>query len=248
MLPAPDRHLPFEGCFNFRDLGGYVGAGGRSVRWRVLFRADGLHRLTAADAAALRELGLRTVVDLRTLDEVTERGRIDPHPDVTYHHLPMFDVLPPAEELPRWERPDFVAAEYRRMLTAGGPTIGRVLELLADPDTYPVAYHCFAGKDRTGIMSAIVLELLGVADDDIVADYALSQIGMTRMLATLRERYPERVSELDASAAAIVAADPASMAAFLAEFGAEHGGADRYAASLGLEGIGARLRALLLEG
>ncbi|MHB1929434.1 MAG: tyrosine-protein phosphatase [Acidimicrobiales bacterium] len=248
MLPAaPERHLPFEGCFNFRDLGGYRSADGRRVRWRVLFRADGLHRLTPGDLRSLRELGLRTVIDLRTADEVNDRGRLDADPGLRYHHLPMFDVLPPAEELPLWERPEFVAAEYRRMLAAGSATVARVLELLADPAAYPVAYHCFAGKDRTGIMSAVVLELLGVADEDIVADYALSRQGMARMLAWWRERSPDRAAEIDASASAIAAAEPASMAAFLDSFRADHGSAEAYAATLGLEGVGDRLRHLLLE-
>lgn len=245
--PSPERWLPFEGCFNFRDLGGYRGAGGRPVRWRVLFRADGLHRLTDPDRDSLRALGLRTVIDLRTRDEVTERGRVPDHDGLDYHHLPMLDVLPPDDELPRWERFEHVAAEYRRMLAEGAPTIAQVLALLADEERYPAVYHCFAGKDRTGILTALVLELLGVADDDIVADYALSQIGMQRMLTQLRARYPERAAEIDASAAAIASADPATMATFLAAFRAEHGGADAFAAALGLPGIAGRLRELLLE-
>jgi len=70
------RFVELRGCFNFRDLGGYTGAGGRRVRWRRLFRADGLHRLTDEDCRDLAELGLRTVIDLRSGDELTERGRI----------------------------------------------------------------------------------------------------------------------------------------------------------------------------
>ena len=236
-----------EGCFNFRDLGGYRSADGGLVRWRVLFRADGLHRLTPADLRCLRRLGLRTVVDLRTAGEVDDRGRIEAHPDVRYHHLPMFDVLPPVEELAQWERPEFVAAEYLRMLAAGAATMRAVLGMLTDPATYPVAYHCFAGKDRTGILSAVVLELLGVSDEDIIADYALSREGMDRMLAWLRERNPDRAEEIDASASAIAAAEPASMAAFLEGLRSEHGSADGYAESLGLAGIGERVRGVLLE-
>lgn len=244
---AEERTVDLDGCYNFRDLGGYRGAGDRRVRWQVLYRSDGLQRLGPAGLDALRRLGLRSVVDLRTTGELEERGRVADEPGRSYHHLPMFDLLPPAEELPSWDRPDFVAAEYLRMLSAGAPTIAAVLELLAEADSYPLVYHCFAGKDRTGIMSAIVLELLGVADDDIVADYALSQVGLARMLAELRERHPDRSAELDASAAAMVSAEPASMRAFLAGFRAGHGGAEAFAARLGLPGIAGRLRELLLE-
>jgi protein-tyrosine phosphatase len=247
-VPAsPQRLIPLEGCFNFRDLGGYVGTDGRIVRWRTLFRSDGLTRLTPGDLARLRELGLRTVIDLRTSDEVTN-GRIDPaHPDLAYHHLPMMDVLPPEGELPQWADPMFVAEQYRAMLRSGAAAITRALEVLADPDSYPVAYHCMAGKDRTGVLSALVLELLGVADTEIVGDYALSGEAMRRMLAWLRVAEPERSKKYEAGAAAMVAAEPASMARFLDVFHEEYGRVDTYVASLGLDGIGDRLRRLLLE-
>ena len=246
--PPPERTLSFEGCFNFRDLGGYRGAGGGQVRRRVLFRSDSLAQLSPSDLEVLAGLGLRSVIDLRTAGELAERGRVPDGAGWTYRHLPMFDILPPAEELPSWDRPDFVASEYLRMLDAGAPTIAEVLTLLAEPETYPVVYHCFAGKDRTGIMSALVLELVGVSEEDIVADYALSAVGLERMLARLRERYPERSVELDASAAAIVSAEPASMRTFLAGLRREHGGAAAFAAELGLAGIGEALQAVLLEG
>ncbi len=247
MTVTPERLIPLEGCFNFRDLGGYLGAGGRTVRWRTLFRADGLSRLTGADLARLGELGLRTVIDLRTADEVTNRGRIDPdHPDLAYHHLPMIDVLPPEEELSNWADPLYVAGQYREMLRSGGATVARALEVLADGDAYPLTYHCMAGKDRTGILSALVLGLLGVADEDVVGDYALSRDGMARMLAWLQATHPERAAEYEKSAAAMVAAEPASMAGFLAGFRAEHGTFERYVAALGLAGVGDRLRELLL--
>ena len=187
------------------------------MRWRTLFRADGLARLTPADLGRLGELGLRTVIDLRTADEVG-KGRIDPeHPELAYHHLPMMDVLPPAEELPRWADPQFVAGQYQDMLRSGAAAITRALELLADAGSYPLTYHCMAGKDRTGVLSALVLELLGVAEEEIVGDYALSGEAMQRMLAWLRVAEPERSKEYEAGAAAMVAAEPASMAAFLGD-------------------------------
>src|SRR6476661_5364596 len=81
------RVLALEAAYNFRDLGGYAAPGRRVTRWRTLFRADGLHRLTVADLGVMEEIGLRTVIDLRTADELVERGRfpLDVHP-VGYHH------------------------------------------------------------------------------------------------------------------------------------------------------------------
>jgi protein tyrosine/serine phosphatase len=83
--PSPyERHVELPSVFNLRDLGGYTGADGRSVAWRRIFRADGLQRLARADLGRLRELGLRTVVDLRRPDEV-ELGRLEAD-GVAYHH------------------------------------------------------------------------------------------------------------------------------------------------------------------
>ena len=90
--PTPLATVALTGVFNFRDLGGYAAADGRTVRWRTLFRADGLDRLTPADVEVLRPYGLRTVVDLRMAHELEEKGRfpVDSYP-VTFHHLSVMD-------------------------------------------------------------------------------------------------------------------------------------------------------------
>lgn len=242
-----ERCVALEGCFNFRDLGGYRAAGRKTLRWGMLYRSDGLQRASPADLETFARLGLRSVVDLRTAEEVVRQGRIPDGPGRSYCHLPMFDLLPPAEDAPSWDRPDFVAAEYLRIVSEGAPAIAEVLAMLAEADSYPLVYHCFAGKDRTGILSAIVLELLGVGDDDIVSDYALSRVGLTRMLAELRARHPELASELDASAASLVSAEPESMRAFLVGFRSEHGSAADFAADIGMPGVADRLSELLAE-
>jgi protein-tyrosine phosphatase len=239
--------IDLEGCFNFRDLGGYRAAGGRRVRWRRLFRSDGLSRLSGSDLARLRALGLRTVIDLRTASEVDQRGSIERGADLTYHHLPLVDVLPPGDELAEWSRPEYVADQYATMLESGADTVLRALRLLCEPDTYPVAYHCMAGKDRTGILSALVLSLLGVDEGDIVDDYALSGQAMQRMLDRLRAEHPERAAQLDASAPALVAADPEAMVRFLAGLRDRHGGVEGYVRTIGLPEAGTALKDLLLE-
>jgi protein-tyrosine phosphatase len=98
-LPAadavPPRRLTFDGCFNFRDLGGYRTADGRQTRWRRLFRADGLGRLTESDFAILASLGIAIVIDLRTVLEAETQGRFPDDVDgISYHHLPLTDTLP----------------------------------------------------------------------------------------------------------------------------------------------------------
>ena len=95
-----NRVITLEAVHNFRDLGGYPTVDGRVTRWRTLFRSDGLDRLTGADLEVVRELGIRTVIDLRTQGELDARGRfpVEAHP-VAFHHLPGIDVT--------WD-PDYV--------------------------------------------------------------------------------------------------------------------------------------------
>ncbi|HEX2383697.1 MAG TPA: tyrosine-protein phosphatase, partial [Acidimicrobiales bacterium] len=88
MTVDAERHVVFDHVFNFRDLGGYETDDGRTVRWRTVFRADGVHRLTIDDIAPL---GMRTVLDLRTPAELDERGRFT-HDSVGYHHLPILET------------------------------------------------------------------------------------------------------------------------------------------------------------
>jgi protein tyrosine/serine phosphatase len=248
----PVRRLLLEGAWNFRDLGGYPARDGRRVRWRRLFRADGLDRLTAADLRHIEQLRLRTVIDLRTGDEVA-RGRIaTTEGEVSWHHLPMLDVLPPRQRYDDWVQPAHVAAQYLGMISTGtgAATARSFLRLVCDPERYPLVFHCFAGKDRTGILTALVLGLLGVADEDIAADYALSAAAMHHLLAWLRSQYQEgapELVELESSSAAIVAAEPETMAEFLGQFRDVYGSFEAFAASAGYPEAAERLAGILLE-
>jgi protein tyrosine/serine phosphatase len=248
----PARRLELEGSWNFRDLGGYRARDGRRLRWRRLFRADGLDRLTAADLQHIEQLQLRTVIDLRTGDEVA-RGRIATAEDaVSWHHLPMLDVLPPRDRYDAWVQPAQVAAQYLGMISTGTgtATVSSFLGLVCDPERYPLVFHCFAGKDRTGILTALVLGLLGVADEDIAADYALSAAAMHHLLAWLRAQYqvgaPE-LADLESSAAAIIAAEPETMAEFLRQFRDTYGSFGAFAAAAGYPEAADRLTDILLE-
>jgi protein-tyrosine phosphatase len=241
------RLVALDGCFNFRDLGGYETTDGRSVRWRRLFRADGPHALTATDARLLGELGLTTVIDLRTADEAEQRCRYqDSVGAATFHHLPMTDVLPDEEELREWVDAEYVGDHYGRIARRGAHAIATAITLMSSPDAFPAMFHCSAGKDRTGVLAAIVLGVLGVPDETIVADYALSRDGMERMLAWLRERAPDR-AQLERYAPAVRSAEPVTMRVFIAGLRDQYGSFDGYAAALGLADEVASIRAALLE-
>ncbi len=241
------RLIDLEGCFNFRDLGGYPSEDGRRVRWRRLFRSDALHHMTAEDAERFSgELGIRHVLDLRSSHElrVEGRGRLADAP-ARFHHLPLFDGEVPEDQRrssAELSLPDryFLMAEF-----AGGP-IGRVIATIASADG-PAVYHCAAGKDRTGVISAILLGLLGVRDEIIVADYAASQENLDaivdRLMAT--ESYGETLSALPADT---LHAEPDTMVQLLDRLRAKYGSVAGYAREIGLtDATLERLRRQLLE-
>jgi protein-tyrosine phosphatase len=244
----PSRKLSFEGCFNFRDLGGYPTTDGRRTRWRRLFRADGLSRLTEADLALLTSLGIVTVIDLRTVLEADTQGRFPHDVDgVTYHHLPLTDTLPGEEETPDWDRSAFVSDRYLAMLSEGTETVSSALRLLADPAHQPAVFHCSVGKDRTGVLSALVLGFLGVPDETIVEDYALSYEAMLQILDHLLERYPDANEIVERYRPVILSAEPASMAGFVAGVRALYGSFEQLADVLGVSAEVQTLRAELLD-
>ena len=94
MADCETRHISFEACFNFRDLGGYPTEDGRKLRWKTLYRSDTLHRLTASDAEVFAALGVQTVIDLRSGNEVVDYGRLRAEAgDVAWYHRPILDRL-----------------------------------------------------------------------------------------------------------------------------------------------------------
>jgi protein-tyrosine phosphatase len=247
--PLPGRTLSFDGCVNFRDLGGYRTEDGLEVGWRRLFRADGLNRLTRADHAQLRALGVKTVVDLRTVDEAEQRGRfpVDQVP-VRYVDLPLTDVLPTTEEMPSWREASYVASRYSLMVSEGSPALTGAFTALASEGALPAIVHCSAGKDRTGVLSALVLAFLGVPDETIVQDYALSAPAMERLLDRLKQEYPDAVDEVERYAPAVLQVLPETMEEFLASVRAQYGTYTALAEFLGVTDAVATLRGTLLVG
>jgi protein-tyrosine phosphatase len=241
-----ERLISLEGAVNFRDLGGYATADGQHTKWRVVFRADGLGDLSEADFDVMRELGIRTVVDLRSGYEVEQsRFDVETHP-VAFHHFPFIDSVPDVEQ---WNaRPGLLKAQYKEMLDDAGPQIVGALEALTAPDAQPAVFHCTAGKDRTGLLSAILLSLLGVPEETVVADYALSGEAMERLRAKLILKYPngkDVIADIDE----VFSAEPSNMAELLVYLRERYGSISEYAAAIEVpEQVVSRLREMLLEG
>ncbi len=244
-----DRHLDFGTVFNFRDLGGYPAHDGRRTKWRTLFRADGLHRMDADDVERFGELGIATVLDLRTPGELEERGRFVGGHDTGWRHLPVLDAIWAGEGWPA----DLVAAEfladrYLEMLDVGRASLADAIHLVADSSNLPLVFHCAAGKDRTGVLAALVLGLLGVDHATIAHDYSLSGAGMDRMRAWIQATFPEATERMASQPAAFMAAPAEAMERFLSGVGRHHGSIEAYCADIGVDdAVVAALRATLLD-
>ena len=180
MAETPDARIVVASS-NLRDLGGLTTSDGHTVRTGQLFRSGHLCDLGDADRAIVRSLGLQTIVDLRRPAEAD----VKPHPD-----LPSVDVVgisvssddnefavvanamldPRAEPL----GPDHITNYFRTLVTDHIDRYRPVFDLATDPDRQPLLFNCTAGKDRTGVVAAVLLRILGVDDDLVMADYLLS--------------------------------------------------------------------------
>ena len=243
------RVAPLFAVHNFRDLGGYPTADGRETRWRTLFRADGLYRLTTEDAQTVIDLGVRTVIDLRTDNELRTRGTfpVDKH-DVAFHHLPIIDVTWGETETPEFDDDaDFLVWAYREMLAEASPRFADAITLLAQESVLPAVFHCAAGKDRTGILAALILGALGVDSSIIAADYGLTRQATQRLLVWAREHNPELADLYSNMPARFIAADPRAMQVILADITAEHSSVYDFVRAIGVtdESIAALSRTVL---
>jgi protein-tyrosine phosphatase len=242
---ALDRRVDFQAVFNARDLGGLPTVDGGTVRRGVVFRADGVHRLSGDDLDVARGLGLRTVIDLRTLGEV-DRGRFPEDLGVRWHHLPILGEMWSERELVATDgAARFLRDRYLDMLVEGRDSIAQAIGLVADEG--PTLFHCAAGKDRTGIMAAVLLGLVGVSHEDIALDYHLSAAAMTAFSAWVTATYPDAVDAMSQQPAEYMEAPAEAMHLVLERIDEQHGSMAGLAADLGIDDdVIARLRATLV--
>ena len=227
-----ERLVAFANIHNFRDLGGYTGLDGATVHWRRLYRSDDLSRVVGADQELFSSLGVRTVIDLRRPVEIDNIGRIPAFDGFTYHHIHLDYPSWPAMQFADTEaRSAYVTERYLEMAGTATAGIGDALRMIADADQAPLVFHCIAGKDRTGVVAALTLSLLGVPDPDIADDYHLSEGAE----AANWEWYRSRDSNLvDRRWMHIVVSPPQAMLDFLVELRRRHGSVEAYAASIGV--------------
>ena len=254
VVAAPRRLVELEAVHNFRDLGGYAIAGGRRIGWGRLFRADGLYRLTDADIEIIDAIGVRTVIDLRSSPELDQHGcfPVDRLP-VDFHHLSILDAtwqrgdLPPVADTEQGAI-EFLTWAYADMLATGADRFARAIHVLAAAESMPAVFHCAAGKDRTGVLAALILGGLGVDHEVIVADYALTAAAMQRMRTWVPIHRPEVAQQFGETPAFMLAASPEAMRNTLDRLVADHGSIVRYLESIGVDAsVLERLAAVLVD-
>lgn len=235
---AGERRLALAGTYNIRHVGGYALPAGGRIADRLLWRGDALHAIDDEGRRTLAALPLRTVVDLRD-DGERERmpNRLD-GVEAAVVTIPMRVVaiaLEPQADVVAWRRGD-LAGFFAMLARTRGAEIAAVVTALARPGALPALVHCTAGKDRTGIVIAIILSALGVADADVIADFALSATYLDpSFVEHARRAMAGAVRARDGTSDRVfLAAEPAWMAGVLEYLRAEHGDAARYLLSNGV--------------
>jgi protein-tyrosine phosphatase len=235
-----NRRIELEGPANFRDVGGYDTSDGRSVRVGRVYRSDSLSHMTDADVrCCVDELGIHTVIDLRAGHEVDQfsHGPLEAT-GVRFLHRPVVDetrrerfIRDPGAPAPELMSP---GAIYLMMLERFADRLVDVVRIIADPTSHPVVFHCAAGKDRTGIVAALVLGVLGVDDDTIVEDYVRTADHMPLMVQRHRAVAAERGVEAEVGDPHF-AAEAEAMRDVLSGLETTYGGIEGYLLAGGLE-------------
>ena len=232
-----DRYVPrtldFSTVFNLRDLGGHATTDGHRVRTGVLYRADALFRLAGADLERFAALNIRGVLDLRRPDELASDGRVPELPGMLYHNVNLQQNNWTSAVVSADQMAGYLADRYTEMADealASGAMAAALSFLVSSPG--PTIFHCMAGKDRTGVVAALTLVLLGVPDETVAADYAASQWSEGRYLAWRAAARPD-LPDLPAPGNSC---PPEAILTFLDRLRAQYGSVAGYVERTGLDG------------
>ena len=231
MAQDQNRFIELQGCVNFRDLGGYRNRQGKTVAWRKVFRSDSLHLMTDEDTKHVYQtMGVASLIDLRNSTEMDRDGYESTLPTTVNYLSLSFLELHGIDPFELGDDPASRLAEtYLWILNNSGHLVGEALNALAQQPNRPSLFHCTAGKDRTGVLAAMLLSILDVDEEQIMADYELTNLAMDRLYPLLcaipgNETRPRTSFQ----------AQPKAMEAFLSALRNDHSGAQEYATTNGV--------------
>ena len=252
-LAAPERVIDLEGTSNTRDIGGYLTSDGRTVEYGRILRSDKLSRLTAEDFAELEAIGVKTVIDLRT-------GREQGHEPTVWQgaHPPRIVHLPIGDADDPWYRKQrrmvkqnrfsedqstgHMIDGYRMIADAGVSSYRQLMDIVLDPVNHPVLIHCNAGKDRSGVAVALILEALGVDREVIMDEYLLTneinraEAKSALMAESRRESGSRRIGRAPTAGAwfPLIGVQPEMLETYWAHIDAGYGSMDAYLEEIGV--------------
>jgi len=244
------RLLRWAACYNVRDLGGYPTADGRETAYHAYVRADNLVRLTPIGQQALRDYGIHTIIDLRAPHELQSypnpfAASTKEYDGITFINLRFGDGAE-ATAVALVEAAPSAAAYYPLVLRHFRSGVARVISTIAAVEDGGVLFHCHAGKDRTGIVAALLLGVAGVPTETIVADYVLSAEALRPHDEELLADEPDPV--LREQLLLKWSAKPEAMQALLEHIDDDYGGIEKYLIDSGVtEAEIMRLRSRLLS-
>ena len=249
-----DRVIKLKGTTNTRDIGGYQTSDQRTLRWRQIIRSENLSRLTAKDFQKLEEIGVKTVIDLRTDHEHEKAPTVwqgDNQPQ--FYHFPVGDSnnewfnaqrkMMKKSRFTEKQALQHMVNGYRMFAEVGQPSFQKMMEVIVDPSNWPVLIHCSAGKDRAAVAVALIMEALAVDREIIMEDFLLTnEIGRSEEKAVILAKESRNAGggrrSAGPSASAwypIVGVQPEMLEAFYASIDEQHGSMDAFLVEMGVD-------------
>ena len=252
---AYDREIHLKGTSNTRDIGGYLTSDLRTLRWRQIIRSENLSRLTASDFQKLEEIGVKTVIDLRTDREHDQSPTVwlgDNPP--RFFHFPIGDAhndwfnaqrrMMNRNRFTEEQALEHMVEGYRMIAEVGPPSYQKLMDLVLDQSNWPILIHCNAGKDRAGVAVTLILEALGVDRETIMEEFLLTnEIGRSEEKAIFLSKKRKSSRSVGGrnrgpSASAwfpIVGVQPEMLEAFYVSVDEKYGSMDAFLTEMGVD-------------
>lgn len=222
--------LNLEGAFNVRDLGGYVNKNGIELKRQMFLRSDGLQNLTECDCRFLKEYGVRLVIDLRTDMELErEPSKMRDYEEVEYINIPLIDNV--QSNGLKGLLPNSLQELYIGLLDNSKDLIKEILGSMVEHKDECVLFNCTAGKDRTGVIAMLLLNLAEVSDEVIIEDYRVTEGNMKSVFHKQKEEMKALGFEVPEF---LLKSEKEYMEETLEYFKEKYGSSKRYMSEIGL--------------